>query len=203
MRVKTKFNTDFDKMPVGIHGYTMRNNGKDLALNIVKLKLPGGEIETLATNIKDKRMKIAAFKELYFMRWPIETKYAELKHKLEIENFSGRTEETIRQDYYITAFFSNIISVAVNEARPVVDEVREGAENKYDYHVNKNHAVGVFKDRFILALLESNAKKRKDSTTRILYLLTQHVTPKRPNRSKDRNPNPRKAHFHHNKKSNC
>lgn len=69
----------------------------------------------LIMNVFDKRMGVNAFKELYFKRWTVETKYCELKHKLEIENFSGRTQEAIYQDYYISATLCNIIAIASNE----------------------------------------------------------------------------------------
>ncbi|MDR1533366.1 MAG: hypothetical protein LBS62_14500 [Clostridiales bacterium] len=115
-----------------------------MKLRVIKFILPGREIETLITDLTDKGIDIKAFQKL-FLRWPIETKYGELKHKLEIENFSGRTSDAIRQDYYITAFLTNMISAAANEAQPIIDTAAEGKDNKYNYQVNRNHAAGVFK----------------------------------------------------------
>jgi hypothetical protein len=40
-----------------------------------------------------------AFSDLYYKRWSIETKYSQLKQKLELENFSGRLVENIKQDF--------------------------------------------------------------------------------------------------------
>lgn len=203
MRVRTKFNCDIDKMPLGDHAYTLLREGKQIPVRVVKFGLPGGETETLITNLFDKRMGRKGFEALYFKRWPIETKYGELKHKLEIENFSGRTEQAIYQDYYISAFLSNMIAIAANEMQPTIDHLREDKDNRYDYKVNKNHAVGVFKDRFIIALLTESPRKRKKAVDRILSLLIQHPSPIRPDRSVPRNPYPRAAHFHFNQKSNC
>ena len=199
MRVRRKFNIDIDNMPVGDHRCEI---GK-IQIRVLKFSLPSGEIETLITDLFDKRMDTAAFKALYFKRWPIETKYGELKHKLEIENFSGRTKEAIYQDFYIAAYLSNMIAIAANETQPILDDISENSDNIYEYKVNKNHAVGVFKDRFIMALLIENNRKRADTAFRILQLLACHPTPIRPNRSKHRNPCPRRANFHHNQKSNC
>lgn len=205
MRVRMKFNCDIDNMSIGNHAYSLVHEGKQIPVRIIRFHLPGGEIETLITNLFDKRMGSNAFKELYFKRWPVETKYGELKHKLEleIENFSGRTEQSIYQDYYISAYLSNMIAIAANETQPIIDELRENKETLYDYKMNKNHAVGVFKDRFIVALLEERPRKRDRAISRILFLLTKHPTPIRPDRSVPRNPNPRAAHFHFNQKSNC
>ncbi|MDR2529247.1 MAG: hypothetical protein LBD04_09585 [Synergistaceae bacterium] len=123
--------------------------------------------------------------------------------KLEVENFSGRTEITIRQDFYITMMLSNVIAVAANEAQPVVDRAREGKKNKYRYKVNVNHAIGTFKDRFLLALLERHDEKRAEKAEEIIQLICKHVVPERKGRSVPRNPFPRKVRFHHNMKSNC
>ena len=176
---------------------------EDIPVRVIKFTLPSGEEETLITDITDKRMGIPAFKALYFKRWPIETKFDEVKNKLEVENFSGRTVNSIMQDFFITMYMSNVIAVACWEAQVDVDDERELKGNKYSYHVNRNHAIGAFKDRFILALLEPNPRLRRKKVARILYLLTEHPVPTRPNRSQPRNPSPRKAKFRHNRKSNC
>lgn len=204
MRVRKKFNVDIDRLGEGDHSATLRKKGsRDISVRVVKFTLPSGEEEALITDLIDKRMGIKAFKGLYFKRWPIETKYDEIKNKLEVENFSGRTVEAIKQDFFITMHMSNVAAVACREAQAQVDEAQKLKDNKYDYHVNVNHAIGTLKDRFILALLEPNATVRSYKVKRILRILIEHVVPTRPDRSRFRNPVPRKAKFRHNRKSNC
>jgi hypothetical protein len=203
VRLRKKFNVEIDSLSCGIHDFDLPVEDAKLAVNVIKFVLPGGEIETLVTNMFDARMGIKEFKELYFLRWQIETKYAEIKLKMEVENFSGRTEKAIRQDFYITVMLSNIISIGAREAQPVVDLARANKKNKHRYKVNVNHAVGTFKDRFVQALLEADPKARSKKTEEIIRLLCEHVVPERKGRSVFRNPSPRKARFHHNMKSNC
>ena len=203
VRVRTKFNVGIDALEKGVHEYELACSKGTLKVRVIKFVLPSGEIETLVTNLTDARMGIKAFKELYFMRWPIETKYGEMKLKLEVENFSGRTEVAIRQDFFISAMLSNIIAVAKLEAQPSVDAARAEKQNKYRYKVNVTHAIGTFKDQFILALLEANPEKRATKTDELIKLLCKHVVPERKGRSTPRNSSPRKARFHHNMKSNC
>lgn len=205
MRVKRSFNKTIDQLGYGDHNNVMlrRKGHADICVRVLKFSLPSGEVETLITDITDKRMGIGAFKILYFKRWPIETKYDEIKNKLEAENFSGRTVEAIMQDFHITMYLSNVVAVGCWEAQSQVDDERELKDNKYDYHVNVNHAIGTFKDRFIKVMLETNPRIRKQKVRRILLLLTKHVVPTRPDRSVPRNPSPRKAKFRHNRKSNC
>jgi len=204
MRVKQGFNKTVDQLGKGDHEVTLQKRGHDdIRVRVLKFDLPSGEVETLITDIFDKDLGVDDFKKLYFMRWPIETKYDEIKNKLQVENFSGRTIKAVMQDFYITMFISNAIAVASWEAQSVVDEKREDKGNKYDYHVNVNHSIGVFKDRFIRAMLEENPRKRAKEVKRILLLLTKKPAPTRPNRSVPRNKSPRKAKFRHNRKSNC
>ena len=204
MRVKRGFNKTIDRLEKGDHNVVLQQRGHDdIPVRVLKFTLPSGEEETLITDITDRRMGIAAFKKLYFKRWPIETKYDEIKNKLEIENFSGRTVNAIMQDFYITMYMSNVVAVACWEAQLDVDEERELKNNKYSYHVNVSHAIGTLKDRFIMALLESNPRLRRAKIRRILFLLGKHPAPTRPDRSVPRNPSPRKAKFRHNRKSNC
>jgi hypothetical protein len=204
MRVKRGFNKSIDLLPYGDHGVTLQKQGHDdIPVRVVKFELSSGEDEVLITDITDKSMGIEDFKKLYFMRWPVETKYDEIKNKLEVENFSGRTVDAIMQDFYVTMYMSNIASIAYWEAQEDVEVEREGKDNKYSYHVNINHTIGTLKDRFIEALLEPNSRKRVKQVTRLLNLLGKHPVPNRPGRSRPRNPSPRVAKFRHNRKSNC
>lgn len=203
VRVRRKFNLELDALGHGIHDFALPCGKSQLNVRVIKFALPSGETETLVTNLFDERMGIKAFKQLYFMRWPVETKYGEIKLKLEVENFSGRTEIAIRQDFYITMMLSNVIAVARREAQPIVDRAREGKGNKYRYKVNVNHSIGTFKDRFLLVLLEPNDEMRAMKMEEIIRLLCKHMIPERKGRSISRNPFPRKARFHHNMKSNC
>ena len=100
-------------------------------------------------------------------------------------------------------FMSNVLAVARWEAQPIVDEQGETKDNKYDYHVNASHAIGVLKDRFIRAMLEQNPRKRAKEVKRLLLLLSKNPVPTRPDRSIPRNKSPRRAKFRHNRKSNC
>jgi hypothetical protein len=205
IRVKNNyFNGRINNLEVGDHSTTLSKKGHaSIPVRVLKFVLPSGEIETLVTNIYDKRMGINGFKALYFKRWPIETKYDELKNKLEVENFSGRTFNAVTQDFFITMYMANVVAAACWEAQTTVDDERAGKDNIYQYHVNVNHAIGTLKDRFILAMIEPNLKKRKKLISHILTLLCHHVVPFRPKRSIPRKSHPRDANFYHNLKSNC
>jgi IS4 transposase len=69
-------------------------------------------------------MEDAVFRELYYKRWPIETKYNQLKQKFELENFSGRLAEHIKQDFYAMMTVSNMLSSGLREANETIPKGR-------------------------------------------------------------------------------
>jgi hypothetical protein len=203
MRVKRGFNSEID-LQSKVNGYvTLHKKGQsDLKLRVVKFKLPSGEIETLITNLWQRNLKTEDFKKLYFLRWPVEIKYDEVKNKLEIENFTGNSKKAIRQDFYATMYLSNIAAAAWWEAQAKADKEREGKDNKYHYAVNVNHEIGVLKDRLIYALTLDNPEDIKKKVEKIILLLAKRVCPVMPDRSPERNKSPRKSNFHFNLRSN-
>lgn len=84
MRVRTKWNTDVDNASAPDSRVTLSDG---TIIRVIKLILPSGETETLITNLR--RIKETEFMLLYFLRWPVETKYDVVKNKLALENFSG------------------------------------------------------------------------------------------------------------------
>ena len=202
MRVREKFSTAIDGLPRGDHLTELVHGGERIAVRVIKFHLSSGETETLITDLTEQRYGVKTFKKLYFMRWPIETKYNEIKNKLEIENFSGRLVDNIRQDFYAAMVLTNLAADFFVQAQEGVEKEQKKKDNKYRYQVNVNHEIGVLKDRLIRTLLEDDNKKRGKMFDEIITLLQKRLTPIRPNRSFPRT-TPRKAKFHHNHKSNC
>jgi hypothetical protein len=202
MRVREKFSREIDGLPCGDRLIELTHGEERMPVRVIKFRLKSGEIETLITDIRDGHYEVKTFKALYFKRWPIETKYAEIKNKLEIENFSGRLVDNIRQDFYAAMVLTNLAGDFYVEAQEEVEKGQKGKGNKYRYQVNVNHEIGVLKDRLIETLLEDDDKKRGEKFDEIIKLLEKRLIPIRPNRSLPRTL-PRKAKFHHNHKSNC
>jgi hypothetical protein len=203
MRVREKFDVGIDGLGLGDHLVILEKGGRGpVGVRVVKFRLGGGEVETLITSLREKRHSFGGFKGLYFKRWPIETKYDEVKKKLEVENFSGILADNIRQDFYAAMTLTNIAAGLYEEAQEGVEEGQRGKGNKWKYQVNVNHEVGVLKDRLIITLLERNEKKRGAMFKEIIELLRSRLIPIRPNRSIPRR-QARKVKFHHNHKSNC
>lgn len=122
----------------------------------VKIKLTSEVTEYLISSLTDKRKFTKDdLKELYHLRWGEETYFNFQKNVLEIENFSGRTPETIRQDYYARILSNNICSIMIEDAQEEIDEqVKKNDTLKHiGYQVNRSVAIGLAKDEVIEMLL--------------------------------------------------
>ncbi len=203
MRVRRKFSLIVDNALQGDTIVELGKEGSAIKMRVIKFTLASGEEETLITDLFDTAYDEPVFKQLYFMRWPIETKFDIIKNKLALENFSGRTVNSIMQDFYVNMYLANMAAYSQNEADVNVSAQREDKNNKYKYQANMNHIIGVLKDDLILACLASTARKRKKLIRAILKRLCAAVVPVRPCRSVPRPISPRNIKFHHNQKMNC
>lgn len=197
-RLRNKFNTKIDALPLGSHIITMYGKVK---VRIVKFELPSGEIETLMTNLFDLRE--IEFKELYFRRWRIEVKYYVVKNKLEMPCFGGFTENVIMQDFWISMYLANMAAIAKNEADEKIKEQRLGKDNKYEYQANVNTLIGSMRDRLADAVFSRNPLQREKKLRRIVDEIQKSVVPIRPDDGTvPRYDYNRTVNFHHNKRSN-
>ena len=71
-----------------------------LKLRLLTIELDNSQTEFLLINLFDKTFDLDDFKELYSLRWGIETNYNTLKNRLNIENYTGKRRITIEQDTY-------------------------------------------------------------------------------------------------------
>jgi cell division protein ZapA (FtsZ GTPase activity inhibitor) len=199
MRVAKRFNSRIDKMRSGSKVIKL---SEGTTIRAIVFRLGNGERETLITNLEDGDMEDAAFADLYDKRWPIETRYNQVKQKLELENFSGWLADNIKQDFYAMMTVSNMLSRALREANDQIpQETRE--KRRYDYRANVNHAVGVLKDRLIGILITEDLLTRKYLYRELVSEIRRRIVPIRQNREVPRKEYVRKPHFHHNHKSNC
>ena len=175
----------------------------ELRVRTIRIALDNGEIETLITNAGEERIKYEAFKELYHKRRGIETKYKRLKQRLYLENFSWRLVDNIKHDFYAMMTAADIMAHCMRAANREVKKAREESGNQYEYRVNENHAAGVYKDRLIGVVIAKRRGERVRLMRELVAEIERRVVPIRPGREVPRKERYRKAHFHHNHKSNC
>ena len=130
-----------------------------LRIRLVTVRLPTGELEVLATSLLDaKRYPTEEFVQVYHWRWGIETYYGRLKGRLELENWSGQTEEAIRQDFHATVLLSNLESVLSQGAEAQL--AHQSAERKQPVQINRAVSLHAVKNQ-IIALLAGRQPAEK------------------------------------------
>lgn len=103
---------------------------------MVKAVLNTGEIEILLTNLYDQdTYKTTCFKELYYMRWEVETSYNGDKNSQQLEQFSGHTVGSIKQDFYALIFVANLQSLIEKQCEVFLE--KKNKQQIHNYKINK------------------------------------------------------------------
>ncbi|AYN03550.1 IS4 family transposase [Flavobacterium sp. 140616W15] len=174
-----------DVFPQEKHLFTGKDYDKSTSIKVrlVRVDLPSGEIEILMTSLLDSQIYPSGiFKELYFLRWGIETFYDELKNKLKVEYFTGYSKMSIEQDFFCAVFISNLQSIIVNDLE---EELKAKNQNtKLDYKVNTNLSYGFLKNRILELLFKEAPLEEVFKELENLFL--QNTIPIRLNRNNKR-----------------
>lgn len=169
----------------------------DLTFRVISIALED-KFETLITNITDEEFTISEFKELYHLRWEIETKYDDLKNKLQLENFSGVSAICILQDFYATMFLSNAMAFLEADLTDEIEEYNLSHDNKYEYQLNRAATIAALKESFVEFVITDSNRKRKKLLRHIQRELMQCLIPIRNGRSFPRKRKHYSLKFHSN-----
>lgn len=165
----------------------------------LRILLSSGEEEYLITNLSDPNITLESFRELYFLRWKVETKYWELKHRFQIERFSGMTPWTIQQDFYITLFLSNLVSIIKKDTDKIIKEKTQGRKNKeYSYQTNRGMLINRVK-KYLISFF-TGKEKRESLWEKILDAGIKTRSQVRKNRSYERKAKHTRRKYHSNRK---
>ncbi len=122
---------------------------------MVRVELDNNEVEVLITNLINEQIFPAKeFKALYHLRLGIEENYKQLKQWFEIENFSGKSVLSVKQDIYAKVLTTNLTSIIANAAKILVDKAT--AQRKHAYQVNFAQAVSKIKNTVVELLMLSS-----------------------------------------------
>lgn len=111
-----------------------------MSFRFVRVRLDNGEYELLCTNLPKKKFKPSDLKELYYLRWGIETSFRELKYTVGAMNLNSKKVDLIKQELFISLLTYNFTSMIINKT-PVPKGKKK--DKKYSYHINFSVAVTV------------------------------------------------------------
>lgn len=173
--------------------------GEIKKVRVLRIKLSEDVTEVLVTNIYDEKITTIEFKELYFLRWGVESKYKELKSSIKIEEFSGTKPIAIEQDFYTSIYLSMISGLIKKDADASIANANKDKSLNSTYQSNRNFILGQVFKRIIKLLVKSRLRNKilKSILEKSIKIRSQV----RCNRSCERKKkHPRKKH-HHNIKS--
>jgi hypothetical protein len=160
-----------------------------IRIRMVKVLLDTGETEVLITNLYDTSIYTTEYlKEVYHLRWGIETCYGYMKEELQLGQFSGIRQVCIEQDFAANLFLFNLQSLIQKQTEPYVEAVSR--KRKYRYKVNKNSSWASLKNRVVRLFLYEDSR---GILIELEKLFGNYLEPIRPGRKypriKKRNPN--------------
>ena len=130
--------------------------------------------ELLVSNLPIDEFSIEDLKELYHLRWDIETSYNHLKNRMKMEEFSGYHPNLILQDIYADVWLFNLVSLMIfqkNEENPI-----EQNNERYTVKRNFNKAIGTTKKLLLKAVLAEDENTRNKYMSQIEDNLLSNIT---------------------------
>ena len=165
---------------------------KTITFRLIRVVLPNGRIEILATSLTDAiAFPAAEFAELYHERWGIEESYKVLKHRLYVEQFSGELPESIRQDFHAKVFTANLAEALSRTAYESLPEAKAA-----HYRPNLSYILQTLRTRIFCWLIQ---RVSAEQILVLIELYAKTLERKRPDRSSPRpphriNPKPRRQY---------
>ncbi len=162
---------NFDYLDLYFHQFYEMN------IRVVRFPISNNSYECILTNLPQDDFPLEDIRELYRLRWGIETSFRELKYAIGLTSF-----HSIKQDYIKQEIWARLILYNFCEAITTRTIIRQSVrKRKFIYQLNYTHAI--FICRYFLSM-------RKEAPPDVEFLISRELLPVRPGRS-----DPRKVKF--------
>lgn len=142
-----------------------------MRFRICRFQLDNGEFETVATSLPAS-FALEDIKELYHLRWGLETAFRDLKYTLGLVNLHGKSDAFAEQEIYASLTAFNFASRVCHEV-----VIRQPKEGIYAYKIHFRMAVTLCKEY----LRTQNADSNK-----LMEDIARYTVPIRPGRQDQR-----------------
>ena len=151
-----------------------------LSLRILCVEVSEGVFEYFATSLDRVSFPSALIKELYHMRWGLETSFRELKYTIDLLHFHSRLRSNVEQEAWARLIVYNFCEAIT---RHIAVSRQSNPRRKHDQKINFATAASICK-----AFL-----KRSDGDINPCRLIGRFLIPIRPDRSAPRRLKPQSA----------
>ena len=134
-----------------------------LSFRVVRFQLTEDTYEVLLTNLTEDEFSVPELKELYAMRWGIETSFRDLKYTLALSYFHSKKTENILQEIFARLTMYNFAELITSHV------VVKQKNRKHSYRINFAAAVHICRNFFLKNISPSDVEA----------LLLMHLLPVR------------------------
>ena len=165
---------------------------KTIKCRLIKVVLDTGEVEILCSSLLNtEKYSNNDFQELYHYRWNVEESYKLLKSRIEIENFSGKTANAVRQDFYAKVFLMTLCAAYAHPIEEkVIAEFKADENRKFSQKINRTNAIATLQDSLVGLFIKKKFKQALDAFDKIVYNTREIIRPGRKNPRKHRQKKP-------------
>lgn len=117
--------------------FTQDHEAIRVPFRILRIKITDDTYECIATNLPQEQFGINEIKELYHMRWGIETSFRELKYMVGLLYFHSTKKELILQEIYASLITYNFCNMIANQIRITTEHRR------LKYQLNYSHSIKI------------------------------------------------------------
>lgn len=163
-----------------------------ITCRLIKIELAGGEKEILCTSLIDsQKYEYEEFDSLYHYRWNEEEAYKLLKSRIELENFSGKTAQAVKQDFHAKVFLMALCAAYAHPIEEkVTEEYRADQSRKFDQKINRTNALSMTQDILIAVFLRQQFEKAIQAFDSVVEKTREVIRPGRRELRKKRPKNP-------------
>ena len=171
-RLRDKFSKAIDSLPVPGDPTDIVDQTLELypgiRVRVLRFYLSSGIIETLVTN--DFHQDKESFRELYFLRWPVEEAYKLIKIKVGLICFRGYSENSILQEFWIALLLTNIANVIKLETDGIIQQEIELSDKdlKHNYKTNMNELAGAL-SRYLPEYMDADSPKERFAVIKHIF----------------------------------
>lgn len=147
----------------------------DFECRVVRFKITDETYECIVTDLDENEFSMQDIKELYHLRWEIETSYRELKYDLDLNTLHSKKRNLIEQEIYAKMLLYNFCCRITNE----IDIAKQ--KRKFEYQLNFVRASHINRERL----------KKVKVPTYICDIIAKEILPVRRNRQNKRKLKPK------------
>ena len=148
----------------------------ELSFRIIRFPIGSNSYEIIITNLDRNIFDVKKIKEIYHLRWGIETSFRELKYAIGLTSFHARKPDFIKQEIYARLLLYNYCELITTH---VIKQMKNNDKTK-----QVNFTIAIYICREYLR------NKRNLSPPDVINLIEKHVLPVRPGRKDPRKVKP-------------